>query len=153
MPLSGLLQIQNVALRCLVSRCVQKLQICSLPCLSSWTQISSWSIFENPGEELLQDHLGCIRTTSSRCWRDLETRNCWHKWQVPWQWVTSRTTSWTSSGWVESQHFRSAMVASGGSLWDVLRRLVARTIAKHVSKKAEAATAPFQCALSIQSRV
>ena len=31
---------------------------------------------------------------------------------------------------------------------DILRRLVARTIAKQVSKQAEAATAPFQYALS-----
>ena len=56
----------------------------------------------------------CIRTTSSRCWRDREIRNCWHKWQVPCQWVISRTTFWTSSG-VASQHCRSPMVASGGS--------------------------------------
>ena len=31
---------------------------------------------------------------------------------------------------------------------DIIRRLVARTIAKQFAKKAEAATAPFQCALS-----
>ena len=136
MPLSGLLQIQNVVLRCLASLCMQKLQICSLPCHSSWAQISSWSIYENPGEELSQDHLGCIRTTSSR-WRDQETRNCWHKWQVPWQWVTSRRTSWTSSGWVESQHSRTRWWHQGNRRWRRSERLVARTIAKQVSKKAE----------------
>ena len=34
---------------------------------------------------------------------------------------------------------------------DILRRLVARTIAKQVAKKVEAATAPFQCALSTKA--
>ena len=40
----------------------------------------------------------------------------------------------------------------GSSLETFIRRLVAKTIAKQVAKKAEKATAPFQCALSTKAR-
>ena len=36
---------------------------------------------------------------------------------------------------------------------DIVRRLVARTMVKQVAKKADKATAPFHCALSIKSRM
>ena len=53
---------------------------------------------------------------------------------------------------VESQCFRRQTVAQGGRRGRRFsRRLVARTIARQVSKKAKAATAPFQHALSTKA--
>ena len=83
----------------------------------------------NPGEELPQDHLGCIRTTSSRCWRDQKIRNCWHKWQVPWQWgdIPEDILDIIRLGRTALQKPDDGI--RGIVVGHVLRRLVARTIA------------------------
>ena len=69
--------------------------------------------------------------------------------------IGSRAGSWSNLGGhpvgaldsIEQARWRGEGIVVG----DILRRLVARTIAKQVSKQAEAATAPFQYALSTKA--
>ena len=72
------------------------------------------------------------------------TRNI-SRWQVPWQWVMSRRTSWTSSlGRVKALQNPDGGIR-GIVVGDVLRRLVARTIAK---QKQGVSAWPTFCRLS-----
>ena len=80
-------------------------------------------------------------------------RNGWLRWRPRLRWPGSlRKSLKQSEVWV----VMTALSKPDGGVrgivvGDILRRMVARTLAKQISKKVEEATVPFQCALSFKA--
>ena len=109
---------------------------------SSWTKIGLCSMCGVPGEVLQQGLPACWQIICSRCWTPPETRRSSSSSHQCWLAETLPLPQWKPSGWAGSH---------GIIVGDVLRRLVARTMAKQMTVRVEAATAPFQYALTTKA--